>query len=269
MRWKATVVVPTYNAVRELNLVLAGLARQTLVPVEVLIADDGSTDSTRALIDEWRPHFPCPLRHFHHADEGFRKARIVNVAVRNATGDYLCLLDGDCIPHRHWVKDHLSSAGANRVLCGRRLRLGPDASDRVTRDVVEAGKLEGWRSKAVQGPGTKNRGLGLRLPMAIAWCYRIRRRRLMGCNFSLPLALMHEVNGYDEDFNEFGGEDYDLGLRLENAGENLTPFPNRGCVFHLYHAMRKSSDGLRLLRKEKQAQGRTRCDNGLDGHGAA
>ncbi len=269
MRWKATVVVPTYNAVRELNLVLAGLARQSAAPFEVLIADDGSTDETRELVDGWRPRLPFALRHFHHADAGFRKSIIVNEAVSHAAGNNLCFLDGDCVPHRCWVEDHLRSAGEQRVLCGRRLRLGPDASNRLTCAMVENGDLEGLRGKAVHDPCTRNRGLGIRLPLAISWMCRIRARRLMGCNFSLPLALMREVNGYDEDYDRFGGEDYDLGVRLRNAGKLMTPFPNRACVFHLYHPTRKMSGGLRAIREEKEAQNRTRCDNGLDGHGSA
>ena len=46
-----SVIVTTYNRPDALNLVLSALAQQTQLPNEVIIADDGSTDATRLLID--------------------------------------------------------------------------------------------------------------------------------------------------------------------------------------------------------------------------
>ena len=53
------VIVSTYNNPRALNLVLAGLERQTRPPQEVLIADDGSGAETAALIESWAQ--PAPV----------------------------------------------------------------------------------------------------------------------------------------------------------------------------------------------------------------
>ena len=95
---------------------------------------------------------------------------------------------------------------------------------------------------------------------------RLRGRKLMGCNFSLPRASFETVNGYDEEFDQFGGEDYDLGLRLRNAGFRMTPLINRGCAYHLYHPMKKTGDELRALRAKREAEQRTWCERGLDRH---
>jgi len=266
MGWAASVVLSTYNATRELDLVLAGLRAQSCAPAEIIVADDGSTDETKQLLDRWRSELAVPLRHVRHEDEGFRKACIGNKAVAAATGDYLCMLDGDTIPHRHWVKDHLFHARPNRVLCGRRVRLGPDITARVTRQWVEDGVFGEWFGELARSGDTRNFGRGLRLPAFLAFILRVRGRKLMGCNFSLPRAAFEQVNGYDEDFDGFGGEDYDIGVRLRNAGFRMTPLINRGCAYHLYHPMKRMTDEVRRLRDRKEAEGRTRCERGLDGH---
>ena len=266
MGWTASVIVPTYNAPRELDLVLTGLRRQSVAPAEVLVADDGSTAETAALLQQWQFELGVPLRHLRHEDEGFRKSRIVNETVRHATGDYLCFLDGDTIPHERWLEDHLFHARPRRVLCGRRVRLGPTVSPRVTRQWVEDGLLGQWFGELARSGDTRNFGRGLRLPFWLAFVLRVRGRKLMGCNFSLPKAAFEAVNGYDEDFDGFGGEDHDLGVRLRNAGYRMTPLINRGCAYHLYHPMKRMSEEVRRLRDAKQAQQRTRCENGLDRH---
>jgi len=259
-----SVIVPTYNAPRELDLVLTGLRHQSTAPAEVLVSDDGSGPETAQLLEEWKAHLP--VRHVRHDDEGFRKSRIVNETVRRARGDYLCFLDGDTVPHRRWLEDHLFSARKNRVLCGRRVRLGPDVSQRVTRAWIEEGKLGEWFGELASSGDTRNFGRGLRLPIWAACVLRLRGRKLMGCNFSLPRAAFEAVNGYDEDFDGFGGEDHDLGVRLRNAGYRMTPLINRGCTYHLHHPMKRMSAEVRRLRDEKEAQNRTRCENGLDRH---
>ena len=266
MAWSPSVLVVTYNAPRELDLVLTGLRRQSRVPHEIVVADDGSTDETAQLLEQWRPHFDCPLLHAWQEDEGYRRARVLNLAAARATGDYLCVLDGDTIPHRHWLKDHLFAARPRRVLCGRRVRLGPDVSPRVTREWVNDGVLEQWFGELARSGDTRNFGRGLRLPFWLAFVLRVRPRKLMGCNFSLPRAVYEAVNGSDEDFAGFGGEDFDLGVRLKNAGYRMTPLINRGCTYHLYHPMKSMPDEVRAMRDAKAALGRTRCDHGLDDH---
>ena len=77
---KLSVVIATYEAPRELDFALCGLSRQTSPPDEVLVADDGSGDETRHLLERWGGQLPFPLHHVWQADRGYRKARIVNEA---------------------------------------------------------------------------------------------------------------------------------------------------------------------------------------------
>ena len=73
---RLSVVVTTYNNPRGLQLVLAGLLRQSLRDFELLIADDGSGPETAAIVAAFAARAPFPVRHVWHADEGFRKCTI-------------------------------------------------------------------------------------------------------------------------------------------------------------------------------------------------
>ncbi len=264
---RTSVIIATYNAPRALDLVLHGVARQTTTPDEVLIADDGSTDETRALIAGWRAKLPIPLLHLWQADHGFRKCRILNEAVRRATGEQIIFLDGDSIPHRKWIADHQRAFRIRRVLCGRRVRLGPALSAKLTADDVDAGRLEkplGMLLRSGLARDSKRVLLGVRLPPAVARLFHPGSRRLMGVNYSLPRAALVEINGFNEEYNEFGLEDYDLEIRLRRAGWALYPLLNRAVVYHLHHPMKSFTAAVRARFLALQATTEIRCVRGLD-----
>jgi len=77
---RISVIVATYNRPDALDAVLRSLVRQNDADFEVLVADDGSTQPTKELIDAWQKRFNGRLRHVWHADDGFRLAEIRNRA---------------------------------------------------------------------------------------------------------------------------------------------------------------------------------------------
>jgi len=271
-----SVVVTTYQAPRALACVLAGLSRQSEAPLEILIADDGSTEETLDVIESWREHLPAPLHRIWHEDLGYRKATIVNNAVARARGDYIAFLDGDTIPHRHWVKDHRRASGPRRVLCGRRGRLGPRITPTIEPDFVAAGGLEasfGSIGRSARTRDSRKLARSIRLPLPLSWIIGLKPRRLMGCNFSLPREAFVAINGYDEEFNIYWGEDRELAARLKRLGMRMVPIINRACVFHLHHPEFPMSADMHARRNAKIASDRVRCELGMDaraheGHGS-
>ncbi len=264
---RASVLITTYNAPRELDLALTGLARQSQSPHEVVVADDGSKEETRALVHRWAERFPVPLIHVWHEDAGYRRAKILNEAVRRASGDYFVFLDGDSIPHPRWLADHAELARPDRVLCGRRVRLGPAISAGLSADDVTSGRLEPFFGPVLRSAfhdGTKRALLGLRLPPPLARVFHPRSRRLMGVNFSLSRADFYEVNGLDEEYVGYGLEDYDLEIRLRRAGKELYPLLNRAVVWHLYHPMKSVGPEIRARFLALQESDRTRARHGIE-----
>lgn len=262
---RTSVIVPTYQAPRELDLCLAGLSRQTTPPDEIFVADDGSGDDTRAIASYWKERMSSPLVHVWHPDEGNRKARICNQAVRESTGDLLIFIDGDSIPHSRWISDHLQAAPRAPVCCGRRVKLGPRLSPAITRQAVLEGTLEKlggpvtW--SALRGD-TRRYHFGLRLPSLLARALRPRPKNLMGVNFSVHRTAFFAVNGYDEQWNH-RRQDKDLDLRLSRGGFAYTPLLYRGIVYHLHHPERLPSETAERRVEQESRSGRVRCEVGL------
>ena len=84
---KISLIISTYNRPEALRLSLMSVKVQTRIPDEVIIADDGSKESTRKLIKDFATKFPCPLLHAWQEDKGFRLAESRNNALRMAHGE--------------------------------------------------------------------------------------------------------------------------------------------------------------------------------------
>jgi glycosyltransferase involved in cell wall biosynthesis len=266
MTMKSAVIVTTYNDPGKLALVLEGLIRQSVMPDEILIADDGSGPETRDLVEGHQPRMPCPLHHVWHEDRGFGKMAICNAAVRRSAADRYIFLDGDSIPHRDWVADHVASHGRADVLCGRRVKIGPRLTAKVDRDMVRRGDLErifGPVFRSALGGDTQRFALGVRMPQVLANVFHPRPRKLMGVNFSVTRLAFHGVNGYDRDAPA-KREDRELELRLLRGGYSFAPLLNRAIVYHLHHPFKPASPEDERYLLEHERSGRVRCVHGLE-----
>lgn len=108
---KTALLISTYNWKEALSLVLDSIKIQSQLPDEVLIADDGSDDATKQVIDEFRQTFKIPVKHVWQEDLGFRKSMILNKTIAQAEADYIIQIDGDCIMHKDFIKDHIKNNG--------------------------------------------------------------------------------------------------------------------------------------------------------------
>lgn len=95
---KVSVVIPAFNCEAYIDETIEGVLLQTLPPHEVIVVDDGSTDGTAEKLQKYR-HV---IRYIHQSNKGPSAAR--NVAVSNASGDYIAFLDNDDV----WLPDKLA-----------------------------------------------------------------------------------------------------------------------------------------------------------------
>lgn len=272
---RLSVVITTYNSPEWLEKVLWGFAAQRHRAFEVLVADDGSDDRTRALLDRLRPELGFPLTHVWHEKQGFRKCTILNAAIARATGEYLFFTDGDCIPRADLLAVHASLARPGRFLSGGYLKLPMEVSQAITRDDIASGRATdyGW----LRAHGTPSDKQSRRL-----WYGPLAARLLdvltttgatfNGHNASAWRDDLVRVNGFDERF-EWGGLDRELGERLENAGVRGKQVRHRAIVVHLDHGRGyKRTEAIaknRAIRDEVAAKGLARTEFGLDRHLAA
>ena len=248
---KTSVIVPTYNRPRALKLCLLSLASQSVLPSEVLIADDGSAQETRDMVQELQQMLGdrFPIRHVWQEDIGFRKPRILNETVRQSTGEYLIFIDGDCMAHRHFVKEHVDYSAPDAVLSGKRVEIGEQLTARLLESGTVMNSFNLWllwdsarhRSRRVaESIQIKNPWLRLKMHRD-----RIYNDGVWGCNFSLYKQLFIAINGCDEEFLDGSIEDNDIGIRALNQGKRLRSVRGLAIIFHLWHRSSWSFDNTK------------------------
>lgn len=239
-----TIIVPTYNRPKALRLNLLSLAQQSILPHEVLIADDGSGQETRQLIIAMQEQLKglFPIKHVWQEDIGFRKPMILNETVRQAAGDYLIFIDGDCMAHRDFIKAHVNMSSPDTILSGKRVEIGKDLTEKLLEEgiVLNSLSLRLVRDAAF-GAAYKSRKVEEAIQITSPWLRKVMKRDritddgVWGCNFSLYKDLFYDINGCDEEFVDGSIEDNDIGIRVLNQGKKLRTVRHRAIIFHLWH----------------------------------
>lgn len=119
-----SLIISTYNRSDALELCVKSVLRQSLLPDEIIIADDGSKEDTRELIHQLAASSEVPIIHVWHEDLGFRLASIRNKAIAKASKEYIIQIDGDIVLHKDFVKDHVCFAKKGSFVTGSRVLIG-------------------------------------------------------------------------------------------------------------------------------------------------
>jgi len=133
---KITVLFTTYNSPVWLEKVLWGYSAQTYKDFDIIIADDGSTDDTKQLIDRMRKESGLDIKHVWHEDNGFQKSQILNKAIVECQADYILMSDGDCIPREDFVEVHFREREIGYFLSGGYFMLPMDISGVITKEDI-------------------------------------------------------------------------------------------------------------------------------------
>lgn len=237
-RAEMTVVLSTYNQPAWLEKVLLGYARQSFTDFELVIADDGSDQITRAVIERMAPAMPMPLAHVWHPDAGFRKCVILNRAIEAARSEYLVFSDGDCIPRQDFLAVHQELRAPGRFLSGGYCKLPMGASSAIDADCIARGAFTdpAWLGANGCNDAAISRKLRVHGPWARWWdVLSTARASWNGHNASAWRSDIEAVNGFDERM-QYGGEDREFGERLVNNGIRGLRIRHRAVVVHLDHA---------------------------------
>jgi glycosyltransferase involved in cell wall biosynthesis len=240
-----TLIICIYNQAPQLRRVFETIATQSVTDFDIVIADDGSSDNAEAVISDFRKQHPgFKLAHLWHEDGGFFKTKILNKAFKQASGDYIIVIDGDMLLHNRFVENHLRHAQRDTALCGYRgVKLGKEYTRRlIAGEQRFSQKL--WRLlwRTLRGEikeGT--RGIVIHNQWLRSLIAR-RSKRLAGCNFSIYRKNLFAVNGMDESILVYGFEDFELGHRLNLSGVQISDVSRLCNTYHLHHPKRSSGD---------------------------
>lgn len=255
-----SLVTPTYNWPQALELLLLSILDQTVLPNEVIIADDGSKEETKQLIEKFQQKFPIPLVHIWHEDNGNQKPKIMNKAIAKAKYDYIVEIDGDIIMNKHFVEDHLTFAQKGVYLFGSRVNIQATILDKI------------FKNKTINfnyfSEGIKKRGRTLRIPflMNFAKAHEKRSDKLRGCNMSFWREDFIKVNGFNESLVGWGIDDSEMIQRLHNIGIKGKRLKFAGLAYHIYHKEQSKShiEINNLIEKETTEKKLTTIEKGIN-----
>jgi glycosyltransferase involved in cell wall biosynthesis len=255
-----SLIITTYNWKEALRLSLQSAISQSLLPLEIVVADDGSGPETAELVQTMRDNAPIPIIHSWQEDKGFRSAKSRNKAIARAKGEYILLLDGDILLNPHFVADHCAFAQPGFFVQGTRVLLGSELSS----EILEHGR---WRSPFfAKGVGNKKNCLR---SLMLARLFSLKSRRLIGaktCNFAFWKKDGVAVNGFNEDFIGWGREDSEFVARLLNNGIGRKDLKFHALGYHLHHrdnARARLAVNDALLKKTIDEKSRW-CERGIN-----
>jgi GT2 family glycosyltransferase len=203
---RVTVVVPTYQRRSSVLRLLASFEHQSFPAeqFEVIVSVDGSTDGTAEAVRGLPTSFAVAV--LEAANRG--RAGACNAAIRAASGNLVVLLDDDMEASPGLLAAHAAAHAAAQAGGSPRAVVGaaPIVVSSDSTPFVHY-MADGFRSRLerLAQPG-----------------YHLRFRDAYTGNFSAPRDVLLTVGGFDENFRVYGHEDYELALRLQEAGIELT-----------------------------------------------
>jgi GT2 family glycosyltransferase len=184
-----SVIVCTYNGSRTIRECLDALLRLEYSNFEVVIVDDGSTDATAEIVDQY------PVRLISTENHGLGSAR--NAGLEAATGEIVAYLDDDAYPDPHWLTylaatfihtTHAAVGGPNI----------PPPGDGPIADCV------------ANAPGG---------PVHVLLSDQ-EAEHIPGCNMAFRKAALRAIGGFDPQFR-IAGDDVDVCWRLQKQGSTV------------------------------------------------
>jgi cellulose synthase/poly-beta-1,6-N-acetylglucosamine synthase-like glycosyltransferase len=265
---KASLIISIYNNITFLKVILDSLHFQTEKNFEIIIAEDGENTAVKNFINQYP--FEQPYQHLTQIDEGWRKNKAMNAAIRSVKTDWLIFIDGDCVLHPKFIEMHLRFANENTILAGKRVMISAESSLNLIEQRINISQIQSHLLKKVFFSKEKIRHLEESFFISPESLFRLiskirKQHGLLGCNMSFSKKAIYKINGFDEDYKlPAVGEDADLTWRFDKIGLHVKSIRNLAIVYHLYHDRKWGSpvQNLEIYRK-KRFEEIFVCKNGL------
>ncbi|MGB3586774.1 MAG: glycosyltransferase family 2 protein [Tunicatimonas sp.] len=265
-----SVIIATYNMPEWLEKVLWGYENQTYQNFEVVIADDGSEDATKQVIDKFMANTKLSIQHVWHEDEGYRRQTILNVAITKARYDYILFTDGDCVPKADFLQTHVAHVTNGRFLSGGYCKLPMELSQQISQEDIISQRCfdPAWlKERGLTGASQLRKLSATKTTGKILDTITPAGATFNNCNTSVWKKDLLHVNGYDERM-QYGGPDRELGQRLENYGVKGKQIRHRAICIHLDHSRgyknKESVDKNLRIRKESKRKKVIKTPYGID-----
>lgn len=270
---KVSVVISVYNRFKYVENILKCLISQTYLPFEVIFTDDGSSENLKEVLLKYKDKVSFEIKHIYQSDKGFRKAKACNNAFIEAKGDYIISLDQDAIFPNNLIETFMNLKKENYFSILRVVWSHYEEMLNIQKKIDENKEYEEYLSllnkkhfKKLKKWLIKDKYNNFRYILGL----RDRGAGLMGIGFGLFKKDLTRINGYDEDFKGWGGEDADLGFRLYYSGLRSKTFTTKSPSIHMCHPIdptkNKKDDNKEKenIKKSEVLKGKIKSNYGMD-----
>jgi GT2 family glycosyltransferase len=216
-----TVIISAYNNFSTLQRALWGYEAQTYHDFDIIIADDGSSADFRKSLQHFQGNSFLSIKHLWHPDEGFKKCKILNTAIKESRSDYLIFTDADIIPRNDFVASHLRLAHRKKFLAGgSQINIPVDIHNTLNPEDIrqQLPFNKSWlREHKLNSYKYISRLTSHGAIASLRDILSMRFNAFIGCNASAFRDDLLSVKGFDESF-QYGSDDIDIGIRLANNG---------------------------------------------------
>jgi len=263
---KTSIIICFYERLEYLKCCLQSLDNCRQDFNEVIIADDGSDAGVIREIKKIISRSNFPIIHAWHTRNGARRAATRNNGIRYASGDYLIFLDADLVALPGAIKSHVTAAKENRFVAGRCKYATEEQTELILNASAPDELLEKTYQELPDDTIIKEHREFIRYGILRKLRLVSPRKPTFGGHFSAFKEDIESVNGYDENYVGWGGEDQDMALRLVMAGlSGISAIPSAR-ILHLWHPReigdkhwREGENVEYFFRKKISAY----CENGL------
>ena len=232
---KTSIIITFYERLKYLKACLDSIAGQSEHFDEVVIGDDGSSDSCVHQLKKMIKNYDFPIIHVSQSKKGFRPAAARNNGIRHASGDYLIFLDCDFAVLPGAIKFHGGASKPGRFVAGFCKYLDEKRTNKIFWEGVSDNLLEDLYKSLPEEPIIRDHRRFIRHRIFFRLGLLSAKKQRLSSHFSIHRKDIERVNGYDENFAGWGGEDEDLAIRFAASGLEGKSIMRKARVLHLWH----------------------------------
>ena len=108
---EVTIIISYYKALDNLKLILKSFNNQSNNNFEIILSEDDYNEETISFLSKNKSLYKFSINHIYQKEDiGFRKNMMLNRSIVEAKTELLVFIDGDCIPHKHFVKEYIKNS---------------------------------------------------------------------------------------------------------------------------------------------------------------
>ncbi len=148
---KVSIIVPVYNVENYIKKCLTSLVKQTLQEIEIIVVNDGSTDNSKNIIEDFLKQYPEKIIYLEKQNGGLSDAR--NYGIPYAKGEYIAFLDSDDYVELNTYEEMYELAkkeNSDMVQCNfyweypNKQKIGDMSICKNKKEMIQNGRVEAW-----------------------------------------------------------------------------------------------------------------------------